>query len=232
MNINIKTIKKIYINPDRDVKRKNDIENFFKTLGYENYERFPGVVLPKQKNCFNIGCSTSHKLAMEKYQNEIPFVLFEDDCKPTQWYDEYVNKEGILEIPGEPDIVYLGYSLAGHHGWFRASTIKDNWIILKSAMATHSILFLSKKGIDIFLKSCIDGIQRKEPLDVSYAKLMRNNHDIKVYAPKKVLFYQNNGCVMTTHVTVNPEDNKWATYHHDNNLNFEREIIYTDPNQK
>lgn len=232
MKINLKTIKKVYINPDRDVIRKNQIENFFKNLEYQNYERFPGVVLPKQKGCFNIGCSTSHKLAMEKYKNQLPFILFEDDCKPTQWYNEYVNAEGNLEIPYEPDVVYLGYSLAGHHGWFRGSTIKDNWIILKSAMATHSILFLTEKGIDVFLKTCIEGIQKKEPLDISYANLMRNNHDIKVYAPRKVLFYQNNGCVLTTHATVDPENNKWASYNHDNSLKFHREIIYTDPNQK
>ena len=49
MNINLKTIKKVYINLDERIDRRNKIEESFKKLNYVNYERFSAIRLPKQK---------------------------------------------------------------------------------------------------------------------------------------------------------------------------------------
>jgi hypothetical protein len=222
MIIDLKTIKKVYINLVKDVQKNRNIQEYFTNLGYSNYERFDAISLPKQKNCFNAGCSASHNTLMKRYRENVPFVLFEDDCKPTQWYSQYVV-DGKIDVPDDADAVYLGYSTAGHDVWFRGESINDKWMRLKSCMATHSILFLNNK-IDVFINNSDKTIREKEALDIGYAKEVLNN--IKVYAPKKVLFYQNNGCVITTHVTAEPELNKWSSYNHDGSLNFDRQIIY------
>ena len=222
MIIDLKTIKKVYINLAKDVQKNRSIQEYFNSLDYSNYERFDAVALPKQKNCFNAGCSASHNTLMKRYRGNIPFVLFEDDCKPTQWYSEYVV-DGKIDVPDDADVVYFGYSTAGHHHWFRGESIDDKWMRLKSCMATHAMLFLNDK-IDVFIQNSDKTIREREALDMGYAKEVLKN--VKVYAPKKVLFYQNNNCVITTHVTAEPELNKWSSYNHDGSLNFDRQIIY------
>ena len=222
MIIDLKNIKKVYINLARDVVKNTQFNEHMKQLGYDNYERFDAVLMKKEKNCFNGGCSTSHNVLMKKHRNSIPLLVMEDDCKPTQWYSDYVSN-GKIDVPDDADVVYLGYSTAGHDVWFKGESINEKWMRLRSCMATHAILFLNDK-IDAFIKNSDKTIRIKEALDMGYAKEVLN--DIKVYAPKKVLFYQNNGCVITTHVTVEPELNKWSSYNHDGSLNFDRQIVY------
>ena len=222
MIIDLKNIKKVYINLAKDVQKNKSIREYFTSLQYTNYERFDAVSLPKQRNCFNAGCSASHNRLMKQYRQNVPFVLFEDDCRPTQWYSEYVV-DGKIDVPDDADAVYLGYSTAGHDAWFRGESINDKWMRLKSCMATHCILFLNDK-IDAFINNSDKTINEREALDMGYAKEVLKN--VKVYAPKKVLFYQNNGCVITTHVTAEPELNRWSSYNHDGSLNFDRQIIY------
>jgi hypothetical protein len=130
--------------------------------------------------------------------------------------------DGKIEVPDDADVVYLGYSTAGHYQWFRGESINDKWMRLKSCMATHAMLFLNDK-IDVFIQNSNKSIREKEALDVAYAREVLSV--LKVYAPKKVLFYQNNGCVITTHVTTEPELNKWSSYNHDGSLKFDREIV-------
>ena len=222
MKIDLRKIKKAYINLKHDDLKNQNIVKNLKSLGYSNFDRFEGIKLPKQRNCFNAGCSNSHNTLMKKYRNEVPFLLLEDDCKSTQWYNEYVV-DGVIDVPDDADAVYLGYSTAGHDVWFRGESIDEKWMRLKSCMATHAILFLNNK-IDAFIRNSDMTIANKEALDVGYARDVLK--ELKVYAPKKVLFYQNNGCVITTHVTANPELNTWSSYNHDGTLNFDRAIIY------
>ena len=93
MILNLKTIKKVYVNLDRDTERRNRFENTLKHLQYTNYERFSARLLPKIRD-FNHGCSQSHHDLMKQYQNNLPLFLLEDDAKNTIWYDEYV-KDGL-----------------------------------------------------------------------------------------------------------------------------------------
>lgn len=223
MIIDLKTIKKVYINLSSNFNRRKEFENAMHQLNYENYERFDAINLPKQRGCFNAGCSASHNTLMKQYKNQVPFLLFEDDAAPTLWYSEYVNS-GKIEIPDGADAVYLGYSMAGHDNWFKSEPINDEWLRVTSCMATHAILFLTKQGIEAFINNSDHTIATKQPLDIGYASGVLPN--IKVYAPKKAVYYQKNNCVITTNVIVNPEINKWSSYNHDGTLHFDRQIIY------
>jgi len=221
MLIDLQNIKKIYINLATDIERNNAFVESMKKLNYSNYSRFDGIRLPKQRGCFNAGCSTSHNLAMKQNINSVPFILFEDDAGPTQWYEKYVI-DGKLNIPNDSDAVYLGYSTAGHDQWFKAQSVDDNWMRITSCMATHAILFVTEKALQTFIQNSDKSINEKKPLDIGYASGVLPN--IKVYAPKQAIFYQTNGCVITTNVNVNLEGNVWKTFNHDNSLNFERQI--------
>jgi len=90
MILDLKTIKKVYINLDRDVDRKNQFEKTLSNLNYTNTHRFSAKLLPKIKD-FNHGCSQSHyELMCENLQN-IPLFIMEDDAKNTKWYDDRVD---------------------------------------------------------------------------------------------------------------------------------------------
>jgi hypothetical protein len=221
MIVDIQNVKKVYINLKTDTARNDKFISSMKTLNYTNYQRFDAIRLPKQRGCFNVGCSTSHNVAMKENVNSVPFVLFEDDAGPTNWYNNYVIN-GKLTIPEDSDAVYLGYSMAGHKEWFKAHSIDDKWMQVTSCMATHAILFVTERGLRAFIENSDKTIMDKKPLDIGYASGVLPN--IKVYAPKQAIFYQTNGCVITTNVNVNLEGNVWKTFNHDNSLNFERQI--------
>lgn len=219
MQLDLKTIKKVYINLDSATKNKQNIEFDFVNLGYSNYERFPAVYAKKTRG-WSEGCTRSHNLAMQKYKENIPLLLMEDDCKSSCWYSEYV-KDGILTIPDDADAIYLGYSTAWHSKYFKANSIDDKWMRLEGALATHAILFLNNT-IDFFIENSEKTLNKKYPLDCGYAEDVLPK--IKVYAPKKVIFFQNNECSRTTNVIVDPEKNNWISHKANGVIDFSREI--------
>ena len=219
MKINLKTIKKVYINLDNQTQNKKNIEKHFSVLNYENFERFSGVLLPKKRG-FNPGCTTSHNRAMKAHRNNIPLLLMEDDCRPTVWYSDYVN-DGMLEIPDDSDAVYLGFSMANHTTFFKASSINEKWMRVESVLATHAILFLNN-SIDKFIENSDSTLTSMVPLDNGYATDVLPK--LKVYAPKKAIFFQDNHCFETTNIVVEPELNKWISYKTNNTINYERNI--------
>jgi hypothetical protein len=222
MIIDLKNIKKVYINLDRDLDRKNKFKNTIKELGYTNIDRFSARLLPKIRD-FNHGCSQSHYDLMNQYKNELPLFLMEDDAKPTKWYNEYVI-DGKIDVPDDADAIYLGYSTAG--SWeslgvdFSAVDYNDKWMLLKHCLGTHAIVFLNDK-IDYFINNSENTIQKQIPLDIGYAKEVIPN--IKLYAPKKSLFYQWDKCWITTNVITDTIKKTWTSYNENGSLNFIRE---------
>jgi hypothetical protein len=221
MIIDLKTIKKVYINLDKDVDRKNKFENTLKQLNYTNYERFSARQLKKIKT-FNHGCSQSHHDLMIQYKNNLPLLVFEDDIFPTRWYGEYVI-DGKIQIPDEADAIYLGYSTGGD--WktigvdFSPVYFNENWFRVKHCLATHAILFLND-SINVFIKNAENTINNKIPIDVGYAKEVLPH--LNVYAPTSALFYQWDKCWPTTNVVVEPNLKKWISYKENGSINFVR----------
>lgn len=222
MIIDLKEIKKIYINLDKATDRKHNFEKYMSELNYKNVERYSAKLLQKIRD-FNHGCSASHEDVMIKNKNNIPFILMEDDVKYTKWYNEYVN-DGKIEIPNDSDIVYLGFSTAG--SWntlgvnFYCEEHDDKWLRLHHCLATHALLFITNTGLNTFIDSAQISIKNKVPLDIGYAK--NTMKKLKIYAPKKPIFYQANGCWPTTHVNVDTSKNEWISIKENGEINFVR----------
>lgn len=222
MIIDLKNIKKVYINLDRDVDRKNKFENTISELGYNNICKFSARLLPKIKD-FNHGCSQSHHDLMIEHKESLPLFILEDDAKPTKWYGEYVN-DGKIEVPEDADVIYIGFSTAGC--WknlgvdFCAKPYNDKWMRLKHCLGTHAMIFLNN-SIEKFIENSANTIQRKVPLDIGYAKEVLPN--LKIYAPKKSLFYQWDKCWVTTNTIVNTETKQWTSHNEDGSINFVRD---------
>jgi hypothetical protein len=226
MIINLQNIKKVYINLDKDIERKAKFEQSISILGYNNVERFSARLLPKKKD-FNHGCSQSHHDLMIQYKNNLPLFILEDDAKPTIWYGEYVQN-GMIEIPEDSDVIYIGFSTAGC--WrncgvnFYAEHYNDKWMKLKHCLGTHAIIFLNNNAIQKFIENSRHTIDRKIPLDIGYAKDVLPK--LNVYAPTKSLFYQWDKCWITTNTTVDTKQKEWTSFKEDGSLNFKR--IYTN----
>ena len=222
MLIDLKNIKKVYINLDKDVERNNKFKNTILELGYVNVDRFSARLLPKIRD-FNHGCSQSHHDLMTQYRGSLPLFLMEDDAKPTKWYSEYVIN-GMIEVPDDADVVYIGFSTAGC--WknlgvdFCAEPYDDKWMKLKHCLGTHSMIFLNTNALEEFINNSKSTIERKIPLDIGYAKEVLPN--LKIYAPIKSLFYQWDKCWVTTNTTVNTQAHEWTSYKEDGSLNFVR----------
>jgi len=224
MLINLKTIKKIYINLDKDVERNNKFKSTISALEYNNVHRFSARLLPKVKD-FNHGCSQSHLDVMNENKNNIPFLLLEDDAAPTQWYDEYVV-DGLIDIPEDADAIYLGYSTAGDFNKlkvdFYPEYYDEKWIKLKHCLGTHAILFL--KNIDYFIDNANYTINNKIALDIGYALSVLPQ--LKIYSPIKSLFYQWDKCWPTTNVICDVKNKKWTSYEPSGKINFVRTWNY------
>ena len=223
MIINLKTIKKVYINLDRDVDRKVKFEKTLSDLNYTNTSRFSARLLPKIRD-FNHGCSQSHHDLMRENLQNLPLFVMEDDARNTKWYDEYVQ-DGQIEIPNDADVVYLGFSTAGC--WknlgvnFYAEPYNDKWVKLKHCLGTHAMVFLNNNALNCFIENSKSTIQRKIPLDIGYAKEVIPN--LKVYAPIKSLFYQWDKCWITTNTTIDTKLKQWTSFKEDGSVNFIRD---------
>jgi hypothetical protein len=225
MIIDLQNIKKVYINLDRDVERKNRFENTLKELGYNNCNRFSARELRKIR-AFNHGCSQSHHDLMEQYKENIPLFILEDDAKNTIWYDEYVI-DGKIEVPDDADVLYLGYSTGGDWNTigvnFLPLPVNEKWMRLQHCLGTHAMIFLNN-SIQKFIENSKDTINKQIPLDVGYAKDVLPK--LNVYAPIKSLFFQWDKCWPTTNVNCDPTNKTWTSYNLNNTINFIRHYTY------
>jgi hypothetical protein len=224
MLIDLKNIKKVYINLDIDVNRNNKFKNTISQLSYVNVDKFSARSLPKIRD-FNHGCSQSHYDLMNEYSNILPLFVLEDDACPTEWYNEYVIN-GVIDVPDDADAIYLGYSTGGDFDRlkvdFYPEYYNEKWLKLKHCLGTHAILFL--KNINCFIDNANHTIQNKIPLDIGYA--MNVLPKLKVYAPTKSLFYQWDKCWPTTNVICDVKNKKWTSYKPNGEINFTREWKY------
>lgn len=140
------------------------------------------------------GAAMGHAAAFD-IAAEPPFLVFEDDV-------ECIAGSTVLpEIPDGADAIYLGTSPHGclpntapHVANFGhrsipefalASRFDEEWLRLHSMISAHAILFLTPSAVATYREQLRIAIQRKTPLDVRYAYLMRS---LRVFTPNAPVF--------------------------------------------
>jgi hypothetical protein len=140
--IRLTQIPTFYINLDGETDRKRSMKQMLTNLGFENFERFPGIRADKR-----VGCSTSHAAVLQKIidENIFPAIVLEDDSA-------VFNFRKIVECPEDADALYLGIS---RMGWtddsldpfgksLKVSEMNSDYHRVHNMLARHSIIHFSK----------------------------------------------------------------------------------------
>lgn len=159
-------IKKAYvINLD---SRKDRLKEFTSQAFPFVVERFSAITGESGVK----GCRASHKVILDK-GNELPFVVFEDDCKMVQ--DWSAVTRAMTELPENWDLLYVGANLNKP-----LKQHSEHLFYLKDAWTTHAIIYGSQRVIDYIKKNMpID----ETPIDVFYSKSVLTNFNCFLVSP-------------------------------------------------
>lgn len=127
MKFKFKETKIYWINMDRDVDRRERMEKFLDAYSIEA-TRVSGV---EADNAI-IGVNKAHLKVLEQSPDE-NFIILEDDCVPTEWFD----MDSECEIR-EADGLYLGISL-----WARKEKTSTGSDRLEQARTIYSSVYSS-----------------------------------------------------------------------------------------
>jgi hypothetical protein len=204
MIIELNKVPTFYINLDKDIEKRKNVEYILNKLNFKNFKRVAAFepkidkFVNKRKNLGNVyGCSLSHEYAL--VLNAAPFIVLEDDVEVL----EYVNE---IEVPDDADAVYLGnmaWGLVDGAGfpnsliYEKVEGYQDLYRVF-NLLGTHAILYLSEK----YVLACLDSLtssykdldfmnDNADPntiaSDVSFARIQK---DYKVYSIGIPTFYQ------------------------------------------
>lgn len=171
-------IKTYYINLDDDKDKRDDMESMLSSLGFSDYERFPGI---KAEG----GCRKSHHKLLSSGIKP-PFIVLEDDCA--------LKTEVIeMEIPDNIDMIYLGISAFGYYNG-NISTVVYKEITnevsrVYNMLSTHAMLYLSDryvKMIEYIANYC--SYKTNQPFDKAIAEISKY---FEIYGLNDPFFYQN-----------------------------------------
>lgn len=180
MKINLLEIPVLYINLDKDVDKKNKIENFLTENKFETIIRIPGVEHPTGNRA---GCSMAQHNALR--QIEPPFIIFEDDIE-LNYFDP------IIEIPDDTDVFYLGISswgrMNGHSGPFvQYEKVDENILRVYNMLGTHAILYLNKEYVSVCKRISYHQYLIEDYIDIGFTDLQKYYN---VYCFDKPMCYQ------------------------------------------
>jgi GR25 family glycosyltransferase involved in LPS biosynthesis len=170
-------IKTYYINLDDDKDKRDNMESMLSSLGFSDYERFPGI---KAEG----GCRKSHHKLLSSGVKP-PFIVLEDDCALKTEVTE-------MEIPDDIDMIYLGISAFGYYNG-NISTVAYKEITnevsrVYNMLSTHAMLYLSDryiKMIEYIADYC--SYKTNQPFDKAIAEIAKY---FEVYALNDPFFYQ------------------------------------------
>jgi len=182
ITVDIRELPVFWINLDHQPERKERMEKFFLDEGFSNVTRVPGVVHERTARGCGLAFIDIFKTAPDKN-----FIIFEDDCVPTEWYDP------IIEIPEDTDAFYLGVS-----GWARKNgksgpfleveLINENTYRIFNMLSGHAIYYRTKEYVDHCKQWCLDYMNESEDnFDIGIAERMNMR---RVYCAKKPIVYQ------------------------------------------
>lgn len=216
MKLNIKKVKAYIISPGTD-HYANRLSTVFKRLVEAGFERIEFVR--------SVPCEQKYKslslTLIEIFKREInssePFIMFEDDCKVLQDYNE-------IEIPDNFDLLYLGVSCWAYpyhvgtltlpnrphivkHSTQTCEPINEYLVRVKGMTSSHALMFKNREYLQYF----IDNIERLfATCSSSFAQDLLFSAMISLgfnaYALKTPMFYQDaslGGQEEPTKITLN-----------------------------
>ena len=184
MNLDLREIPVVYINMDKDVDKRERIENHIDRLGFKTKIRVPGVV---HQDGARAGCALAQYNAL--HEIDPPFIILEDDATPFDY-------NPIISIPDDTDALYLGISSWGrmnsHSGpfvqWeYYFKEVDINLLRVYNMLGTHAILYLNSEYISVCEKIAYHQHNIDEHVDIGFTDVQKYYN---VYAFNQPLFYQ------------------------------------------
>tara|TARA_B100000678_G_scaffold230554_1_gene199032 strand:+ start:216 stop:866 length:651 start_codon:yes stop_codon:yes gene_type:complete len=184
MNLDLREIPVVYINMDKDVDKRERIENHIDRLGFKTKIRVPGVV---HEDGARAGCALAQYNAL--HEIDPPFIILEDDATPFDY-------DPIISIPDDTDALYLGISSWGrmnsHSGpfvqWdYYFKEVDINLLRVYNMLGTHAILYLNSEYISVCEKIAYHQHNINEHVDIGFTDVQKYYN---VYAFDQPLFYQ------------------------------------------
>lgn len=183
MKINLLEIPVYYINMDKDLIKRKDIESNLSELGFKNINRIPAV---EDKKNGRVGLSKSQLKALS--QVPAPFIVLEDDADPKKF-------KAVIEVPDDADAVYLGTSqwglFQGHTGFYlkyKKVQGMDHILRIYNMLSSHAILYLTDEYVSMCKRTtryCAEDYPM--PMDVPFAMIQRF---FNIYAIDNPMFVQ------------------------------------------
>ena len=180
MNINLLELPVYYINLDREVAKRNNMEALLKRMGFSTIERVVGIEHPNPK----VGCARSHHMAMANIK--APFILLEDDLECNDLKLNY-------EIPDDTQSLFLGASQWGRFLNFSGpfttySRVTDEVVRVYNMLSAHAVVHLDPAYQRHLAQiAWYNGYEHLYHMDVGYAETQKY---YKVYALDTPIFYQ------------------------------------------
>jgi len=171
-----------YINLDKDIEKRKNIESLLHNLGFKDINRFPGFLSEIKK----VGVAESHNKLLNYLKNkELPCIVLEDDIDVFDFKKE-------IEIPADADAYYLGNSVFGLYngtGKRKISVAKHDQHShrIYNMLAAHAILYLNKDYINFLEQATGFNLSIKTNQDKARAETMKYWN---VYSSTRPLFYQ------------------------------------------
>jgi GR25 family glycosyltransferase involved in LPS biosynthesis len=187
--IRLTQVPTFYINLDEETDRKRSMEALLSSLGFENFERFPGV-----KAGSRVGCSISHAALLKKIieENIYPALILEDDVA-------VFNFKKVLECPEDSDALYIGISRMGYSfdesepfpKSLKVKEMSGEYHRVHNMLSRHAIIHMNKSfdedSVNLMEKFIADP-KTYVAGDVTITSLLPK---YKVYGLNNPVFYQN-----------------------------------------
>jgi hypothetical protein len=120
-----------------------------------------------------------------------PLLIMEADATETEWYKEEI------EVPGDADILYLGYSALrpdGHGFSYKGPLLYEAYsspslVRIRAALGGHATLLITPAGKSFYRRAAFDAIRKETHIDaIAYGAL--SDSGLFAYAPRFPFYWQ------------------------------------------
>jgi hypothetical protein len=190
MIIDLKNVETFYINIKKHKEKNQSMIDLGNSFGFKKYSRAEGIHKPKDPRS---GCAASHHKILSEMKDIT--IILEDDCV-------IQNNISKIEVPDNADAVYLGLSQWGYQNdlskpgnfTFSRHGAMKNIYKIDSMLATHAILYISKRYIDACTAVAKYSEENSIHVDQGFARIQRYYN---IYALGDPVFYQNSNKAAT-----------------------------------